>query len=413
MFQLSILSQRYHHIPVVMVVVACGFASGLPLSLTASTLQAWFSEFDSVNLSAMGALSLIGLPYTLKWLWAPCIDRYLPLAIGRRRGWMVVAQFGVALGLWLMSLGSEVTCHWIAFAALAVAFFSATQDIAADAYRIDYLDPHDYGLGATAVQYGYRLAMMVSGGFAIIMSDWIGWAWTYRSMALLMAIMAWVTTKMPEPKVVYAPPRSLKMAFWGPVRHFLKRHAVVLWLALVVLYKFTDAFGLSLNTAFLLRGLAYSKLEVGASMKLTSIAGTLLGSVVAAMAMRQLSLYRSLWLFGVLQGLAHLGFAYHAWIGGHHLSLMVGMVFVEFFMSGMGSVAFIALLMRLCHKRFAAAQFALLTSIAALGRVLTGYFAGSFAESYGWVMFYMMAMGLAIPSLLLLYRLRRDKIFQN
>ena len=403
----------YSRISTIIVVVVCGFTSGLPLSLTASTLQAWLSEFDSVSLTAIGALSLVGLPYTLKWLWAPCLDRFLPSAIGRRRGWMIIAQLGITLGLLGMSLGSEPYWYGIVFFAFFVAFMSATQDIASDAYRIDLLDTKDYGVGATAVQYGYRLAMIVSGGFAIIMSDLIGWAWTYRSMAALMMMNAWFTYKMPEPFVSYARPKSISSAYWGPIRHFLSRHACMLWLALVILYKFTDAFGLSLNTVFLLRGLAYSKLEVGASMKMTSIFGALLGSAGAAVAMQRWSLYRCLWVFGLLQGIAHLGFAYHAWIGGHHLYLMISVVFLEFFMSGMGSVAFVALLMRLCHKRFAAAQFALLTSVASLGRVFTGYFAGSFAEAYGWVAFYMLAVVVALPSLALLYALREDKIFKN
>ena len=162
--------------PMIMVVVLCGFASGLPLSLTASTMQAWLSEFESLSLTTIGALSLIGLPYTLKWLWAPYLDRFLPTFIGRRRAWMVMAQLGIALGLMGMSLGSEQVYYCIIVCAFFVALMSATQDIASDAYRIDLLDKQDYGVGATAVQYGYRLAMIVSGGFAIIMSDWIGWA---------------------------------------------------------------------------------------------------------------------------------------------------------------------------------------------------------------------------------------------
>ena len=396
-----------------LVVAFAGFASGLPLCLTSSTLQAWLSDFDSVSLRGIGALSLLGLPYTLKWAWAPVLDRFSPKGLGRRRGWMVMSQLGVALGLLVMSFGSSESISFIVLAGFWVAFCSATQDIAADAYRIDLLPKNDYALGATSAQYGYRSAMMVSGGLAIMMSDWLGWGWTYRWMAALMMLMALFTMRAPNPSCPFRPPASLHKAFWAPIRYFAKRKSWGMWLALVVLYKFTDAFGLSLNTAFLLRGLAYTKVEVGASMKMTSLIGTLLGAGVATYWMSRVSLYRSLVVFALLQSLAHFGFAYHAWIGGHHITLMVAVIFIEFFMSGMGSVAFVAMLMRLCHKRYAAAQFALLSSIAALGRVLTGYVAGDIAETYGWVNFYCVAVLLGLPSLWLLFQLKDDKMFKN
>jgi PAT family beta-lactamase induction signal transducer AmpG len=239
--------------------LALGFASGLPLALTGGTLQAW-ATIEQVSLQEIGFLTLVGTAYTLKFLWAPLVDRYAPPWLGRRRGWMVLMQVLLALGMLAMGcLSPGQSLLPLALLAVFVAFCSATQDIAFDAYRSDVLRKDERGAGAALSVLGYRLAMLVSGGLALIMADqWLGWGATYMLMGALMLLMALASFWAPEPEVPTQTPRSLQQAVLEPFREFFGRPEAVTVLVLIVLYKLGDAFAGALSTTFLIRAAGYT-----------------------------------------------------------------------------------------------------------------------------------------------------------
>jgi len=345
-----------------------GFSSGLPLALTGSTLQAWYTV-SGASIVAIGMLSLVGQPYALKFLWAPFLDRFIPPALGRRRGWIAIAQLTLVVALVIMALNNP-NSHptFLMVLALVVAFLSATQDIAIDAYRTDLLMPREWGLGAALNSGGYRIAMLVSGGMAMVLADHIGWQLTYFLMAGLVGLNVVVTYFAP-PLVgeTVRCPMNLRQAVIEPFREFLSRDAAWGLLLFMVLYKLADAFVLVLGTAFLLRGIGFSLTDVGAIYKVVGLCAVLLGSFAGGVWMVRLSLYRALFMFGVLQGLSVIPFIALAIVGKSY-NLMVLAIFVEKFCNGLLGVAFIAFLMSLCDKRYTATQFALFSSLAVSGR---------------------------------------------
>jgi MFS transporter, PAT family, beta-lactamase induction signal transducer AmpG len=390
-----------------------GVASGLPLALTSGTLQAWYSDFPEIDLVAIGSLSLVGLPYALKWLWAPVMDRFIPPWLGRRRGWIFLMQGGLIIGLVVMAnLNPGSHPLWLAGVALCVAWCSASQDIAIDAYRTDLLQPDERGIGIGVSLYGYRLAMLISGGLAIMLASFISWHMTYWLMALVVLLTMVATWFAPEPALDFHRPASLRKAIVGPVRAFFRKRMAWALLLLMVLYKLTDAFGLALNTTFLLRGVGFSKIEVGSIYKVVAIAASLIGTVAAAYIMKYWRLYRCLLVFGICQALANLAFAWLAAVG-HNIPVMIFAVWVEYFFSSLGTVAFVAFLMALCHRRYTATQFALFTAVSALGRVVIGPLAGGVAFSFGWVNFYLLAVVMAMPGLGLLWYLRGNVLWKK
>src|SRR5690606_9550523 len=262
-------ASRVYFSPRVAPLLALGFASGLPLALTGGTLQAW-ATVENVSLQAIGFLTLVGSAYTLKFLWAPLIDRYVPPFRGRRRGWMLLTQRGLAAAIIAMGAFSPSQALMsLALLAVLVAFLSAAQDIAFDAYRTDVLRTEERGAGAAVSVLGYRLAMLVSGGLALILADsWLGWGQTYALMGALMGVAAIVTLLSPEAETSPAPPRTLSEAVSGPLVEFFSRRGAFTLLALVVLYKLGDAFAGALSTTFLIRGAGYTPTEVGMVNKL-------------------------------------------------------------------------------------------------------------------------------------------------
>lgn len=390
-----------------------GLSSGLPMSLTAGTLQAWYSDFPEIDLVSIGALSLIGLPYALKWLWAPLMDRYTLPFLGRRRGWILVAQAGLVVGLAMMAcLSPGLHPILLASVALLVSWCSASQDIAIDAYRTEMLAAPERGIGIGVSMYGYRLAMLISGGLAILLAGVINWRFTYLLMAGIMTAMMIATYYAPEPESKYRNPSSLKKAVIGPMRAFFRKRRAWLLLLFIVLYKLTDAFGLALNMTFLLRGIGFTKVEVGSIYKVVAVLASLSGTVVAGMLLRVWSLYRCLMIFGTCQALGNLAFAWLAMVG-HSIPLMILAVFVEYFFSSIGTVAFVSFLMTLCHRRYTATQFALFSAVASLGRILVGPFAGKVASALGWQAYYWLAMLMAVPGLVLLRLLKKHAIWQQ
>jgi len=395
--------------PRVAPLLALGFASGLPLALTGGTLQAW-ATIEQVSLQEIGFLTLVGTAYTLKFLWAPLVDRYAPPWLGRRRGWMVLMQVLLALGLLAMGcLSPGKTLLSLALLAVLVAFCSATQDIAFDAYRSDVLHKDERGAGAALSVLGYRLAMLVSGGLALILADqWLGWGTTYMVMGGLMLVVALASFWAPEPDAPAQTPSSLRQAVLEPFYEFFRRPEAITILVLIVLYKLGDAFAGALSTTFLIRAAGYTATEVGTVNKLLGLAATIVGALAGGALMARLGLYRSLMLFGVLQAVSNLGF----WVisvGPHSMWLMAAGVGIENLCGGMGTAAFVALLMGLCNQQFSATQFALLSALSAVGRTyLAGPLTPQLVQVSGWPTFFLLTVLIALPGLWLLHWRRQD-----
>lgn len=389
--------------------LALGFSSGLPLALTGGTLQAW-ATVAGVSLQDIGFLTLVGTAYTLKFLWAPLVDRYAVPLLGRRRGWMLATQLALAAGIAGMGLLSpDRALMPLALLAVAVAFFSATQDIAFDAYSTDVLHKEERGAGAAVKVLGYRIAMLVSGGLALILADgWLGWGHTYVLMGALMAVGILATWWAPEPERPVAPPRSLAQAVSEPLREFFSRRGALALLILIVLYKLGDAFAGALSTTFLLRAGGFTPTEVGTVNKLLGLAATIVGALAGGSIMARMGLYRSLMLFGVLQAVSNLGYWLVALKPGS-LPLMVGAVGMENLCGGLGTAAFVALVMALCRQEFSATQYALLSAVAAVGRTyLAGPLTPVLVDSMGWAWFFLVTVVIALPGLALLYWRRHE-----
>jgi MFS transporter, PAT family, beta-lactamase induction signal transducer AmpG len=387
------------------VMLPLGFASGLPLALTAGTLQAWLTV-EGVDLKTIGIFTLIGLPYTLKFLWAPIMDRIVPPWFGRRRGWMLLTQLCVAIGLALMAMTSP-RAHpgWLAAFALLVAFLSASLDIVFDAYRTDTLYSHERGLGAAVWVNGYRVALLVAGAGALVLADSVGWQTTYLVMSAVMAAGLVTIMVSPEPTRVADPPKSLAEAVGAPLEEFFSRPQALGFLAVIVLYKLGDAVASSLQTAFLIGGIGFSSTDVGA-VKGVGILATLLGALLGGVMMTRSGLVQSLLIFGILQAVSNIGFVVLA-VVGKSSGVLLAAVVIENVTGGMGTAAFVALVMSLCDPRYTATQFALLSSLEALGRVFAGRPSADIVDAVGWTQFFVLTVVVSLPGLWAVWRLRR------
>lgn len=393
------------------VILLLGFASGLPLALTGGTLQAWMTV-EGVSLATIGIFTLVGVPYTWKFLWSPLMDRFVPPFLGRRRGWLVITQLAIAALIAGMAFSSpREDLAWIAVLAVLLAFTSASQDIVFDAYRTDIAKPEQRGLAAAFTVVGYRVAMLTSGAAALVLvagSGFIpalGWKNTYLVMAALMVVAAGVTLWGREPELQAPPPRTLEEAVLLPMREYFSRPGAWVLLALVILYKLGDAFAGSLTTAFLLRGVGFPLDTVGYVNKGMGLAATIAGALFGGVVMVRLGLYRALMLFGVLQALSNLGFMALAY-AGKSFPMMVFAVGFENLTGGMGTAAFVALMMALCDRRFTATQYALISALSAFGRVYVGPAAGYATDpkqlGLAWTTFFFLTFLVALPGLALL-----------
>lgn len=388
-------------------VTLLGFSSGLPLALSGGTLEAWCAV-SGLSLTTIGFIKLVGAAYVFKILWAPLVDRFHLPWLSRRRGWMLLMQLALAATLAALAFLSPATSLvGVAILATALAAFSATQDIAIDAYRADQLAPRDRGLGsALSIGLGYRPAMLVSGGLALVIAAHAGWQFTYLLMAALMVIGVTGTALAPEtPRA--APPANLVRAYVDPFREFLARPAALAWLGLIVFYKLGSAFGLSLSTTFLLRGAGYDLATVGWVNKIFALIATIAGALLAGVLMERWNLWRALFVFGVLQAIGIIGFLFVS-LGWHGLPALIVAVAAENFGSGLGTTALLALLLALCNQRFSATQFALFSAIDSLGRVFIGPLAGFVAQDFGWPAYFATSLACALPGLLLVLRLKSE-----
>ncbi|MBF0265567.1 MAG: MFS transporter [Gammaproteobacteria bacterium] len=397
-------------------ILLLGFASGLPLALSGSTLQAWYAV-SQVDIVTIGLLTLVGQPYVYKFLWAPLIDRYNPLtyfssSIGNRRQWMMLIQLIIAAIILMMSFTSPAKApFFLAVLALMLAFSSASYDIVFDAYRTDLLTANERGLGAAFSVGGYRVAMLVSGGLILVMADYIGWQLSLMAMSVLMILSAIISFYSPEPEATHVSPKTLKMAVVKPFEAFFYnsrwslRHVIVI-LLLIVLYKLGDAFAGSLTTTFLLRQLNFSLTEVGLAMKTVGLLSTLLGVFVGGIILYNSGLYFSLLWFGIFQAITNLGFVVLSQMPPDYW-VMILIISLENLAGGMGTAAFVALLMGLCQPAYSATQFALLSAFSAIARVYVGPLSGYGIEMLGWTSFYLASFFIALPGILLLVILKQ------
>jgi PAT family beta-lactamase induction signal transducer AmpG len=382
-----------------------GFSSGLPLALTAGTLAAWMSV-AGVNIKTIGLFALVGAPYTLKFLWAPVMDRFVPPFLGRRRGWILTAQVALMISIAVMALSSPTDSPaMLGFIAVITAFLGASQDIVIDAYRTDLLREEERGEGVAVFVAGYRIAMLVSGALALILSDHIGWSVTYMAMASLMAVGMITVLLSPEPDARGTPPRTLLEAAVNPLMDFFHRGSAVAILMLIILFKLPDAYAGTMTTPFLIRGMGFTPSDVGIVNKGFGLISLIAGAMLGGAMMVRLGLYRSLIIFGLLQAGSNLAFSLLAATGKSY-PMMVFAVGVENFCGGMGTSAFVALLMSLCSSSYSATQFALLSSLASLGRVFISPTTGYVVAAVGWPQFFVIASLTGLPGLLLLWRLK-------
>lgn len=386
-------------------VLLLGFSSGMPLALTGATLQAWMKT-EEVDLTLIGLFSLVGMPYALKFLWSPLMDRYVPPFLGRRRGWIFVTQLALILSIVAMAFTHPAQAPALtALVAFLVAFSSASQDIVVDAYRTDVLERDEIGPGASVYILGYRVAMLVSGSIALILADHMSWKMVYLAMAASMSIGLATTVLSPEPKVPAKVPRSLSEAIVLPFFEYFKRKGAFEVLAFIVFYKLDSVIAFAMMTPFLLE-IGFSKTDIGAVTKGFGLVATLLGTFIGGATMVRIGLHRSLWVFGLIQGVSGASFMALAYLG-HNYPMMVAAIAAENICTGMGTAAFTAFMMSICDKRFTATQYALLTSLMALTRVIGGAPTGWMAKNLGWPMYFLVSILAMIPGLLLLTRYSR------
>ncbi len=379
-----------------------GFSSGLPLLLTLTVLQAWMKE-EGVDLSLIGAVTLVGLPYTLKFIWAPLLDRFTLPFLGRRRGWLLVIQ--LALMAAVAGLGQTSPAHHpllTAAAAFLVTFFSASQDIVIDAYRREDFPDEELGLGSSLYINGYRIGMLLASGGGLILADRIAFSWVYLIMAGCLIPGMAATLLAPEPTLTAGSPGSLREAVVEPLAEYFRRRGALWILAFILLYKIGDSMASAITTPFYL-DIGFTKTQIGAVVKLFGFWATIGGALIGGLMMVRFDIYRSLWVFGILQAVSTAGFALLARIGDS-VALLSGVIAFENLSSGMGTAAFAAFMASITHKRFTATQYALLSSLMGVPRVMASAPTGVLAKVLGWEAFFVFCTLIAIPGLLLLLK---------
>jgi MFS transporter, PAT family, beta-lactamase induction signal transducer AmpG len=382
-------------------------ASGYPNQLTESALQAWLKD-SHVSNTTIGLMSYVSLPYLLKFLWAPLIDRFPLPVLGRRRGWMLLTQMVLAVAIALLALQNpSVALLPVAVCAIAIVFFSATQDIAFDAYRTDVSLPAERGPAAAATNLGYRTAAWMASAIALVVADHFGWRPAFLILAGVMLLFCLATWRAPEPADPQEAPRSLRESVVMPLRELLANPGAASLLIVVLLFKIGDAFAMKLFTPFML-DIGFNKTEIGIIVKSLFTAGALAGSVLGGVLMVRLGLLRSMLIFGVSQAVTNLLYCALA-AAGKSYPLMVTAVVIEHVAGAMGNIALVALIMALCDVRYSAFQYALLSAIALLPRYGLGYPAGWVADHGGWYVYYVVSFAVALPGLCVVW-LNRARI---
>jgi len=388
------------------VALLMGFSSGLPLLLTVTLLQAWMKQ-EKVDLSVIGLMSLVGLPYTLKFLWAPILDRFALPLLGRRRGWLLLSQ--VCLVAAIIALGSTDPAMrplGVAFAALVVTFMSATQDIVVDAYRREDLPDSELGLGSSFYINGYRVGMLLASGGGLILADHIPFSQVYIFMGLCMLPGIVTTLLTPEPVTGTTPPKTLREAVIDPITDYIKRNKALTILAFILFYKIGDTMASTMTTPFYL-DIGFTKSEIGAVVKLFGFWATVCGGFLGGLFMLRIGIKKSLWIFGILQAVSTGGFALLALLG-RSLPALSAVIAFENLTGGMGTAAYAAFMASITNKRFTATQYALLSSLMGVPRVIASAPTGIMADHLGWPVFFIFCTVAAAPGLILLMAVGLD-----
>ena len=389
-----------------MLVILClSFASGLPFNLTNFSLQAWLAS-DGLSIKSIGLFSLVALPYSFKFLWAPLLDRYLPPFLGRRRGWILIYQACLTVCIGAMGFGSPTKAPYVlAGIALLVAILSASQDIVIDAYRVDVIPPSERALAAAAAAFGYRTAAMLAGTVLVLVAAHVGWRVAFLLVACLMAGTMAATLRAPEPEMPGHPPKTLADAIWHPVRALFAQPGMWGFLLLILMYKVGDALALSLYSTFMLRGVGFSLDELSIAGKLNMTISTMVGVAFGGWIYLRWGTFRSLLIFGIGQALTNLLYMWLA-LAGKKVWLLALATCIDTMVGGMGQAAFVAFLVSLCSADFSATQYAFLSALAVLPSKVTGVIAGTLVPMIGWANFFVVTCLSAMPGLVLLVLLR-------
>jgi PAT family beta-lactamase induction signal transducer AmpG len=397
-----------------LIVFLLGFSSGLPLSLVSSTLQAWFSD-AGMSIWLTSTLSLISLPYLFRFLLAPCLDRYQISPLGKRRSWILSMQILLILGLHAMTWFTPTVSPWLmASLAFVLAIFSATQDTAIDAQRVEYLPAEYYGLGASLASTGYRVGMLLSGGMALVIAQNYGWIIAYRAMSAALFIGIVATLWSPETNKTKNKEDNILIVFIDPWRDLFSRSRLLSFCLLILFYKLGEVFTTSISgivMPFLIQGLGFSLATIGYVHKIWGAVALILGGIIGGILMVRLSLFRALLYFGLLQAITNILFVFLA-MAGKNLLLFTLAVVSDNFAAGMGSTALVALIMRFVNQKFTATQFSILVCIAGLPRVFSGPVGACLHAYFGWVGLYSIAFVLSFLFIPFLYQIKKLKFMQ-
>jgi PAT family beta-lactamase induction signal transducer AmpG len=389
-------------------ILMMGFASGMPFLLSGTVLGYWMKTVG-VDLKTIGIFALVGTPYALKFAWAPLVDQlaipWLDGKLGRRRAWMIVAQLGVLASVLALAATDPVTAPWqTAAAALAIAFFSATQDIVIDAYRIEILREHEQGAGSATTQLGYRIALWTVDAMALLLPSLLPWPIVFALIGALMLIGIATTLMSREPAVEHVPVHSagnwLRQALVAPFAEFIKYRGWLLILMFALLYKFGDAIGGTMARPFFVE-IGFTGPEIFGVTKSFGVAATILGGIIGGVVVARYGLFKSLLIGGILQAITNVLFTWQAW-AGHDIVVLTIAISADNFTGALGSIAFVAYLSSLCTAGMAGTQYALLTSLMAFGRTVMSSGSGWLAQEASWPAFWGLTSLLAIPGLLLL-----------
>jgi len=388
-----------------LICIFTGFSSGLPLFVLYQLVPGWLRS-EGVSLAEIGLFSLIGIPYVWKFIWSPLIDRYSLGRLGRRRSWMLVTQVLLLLSIATFGWINPVANIWsVAYLAAGVAFFSASQDIVLDAYRRELLPDNELGLGNSIHVQAYRLSGLVPGSLAFILADHISWQSVFIIVASFMFLGILLTLFIKELETEHEAPKSLQEAIVLPFKDFINSNGLKsagYTLAFLVLYKLGDNMATALQTPFFI-DLGFSKTEIGVIAKTSSLIAMTIGIIVGGLVMVKLSINKALWLFGLVQIVSILGFAALAEIGHNNYALAFAMGF-EYLGVGLGTAAFTAFIARTTNPAFAATQIALFTALAVLPRTFANATTGFIVEQIGWTQFYFLCTALAIPGMVMLFK---------
>lgn len=390
--------------PKMLITFMMGFASGLPLLLIGGTLQAMMTD-AGVDLGTIGLFSLAGLPYTLKFLVAPLFDRFLPPILqknaGRRRGWILIFQILLVVSISCLGLLDPVNMLvMIAILACVIGLFSALQDIVIDAYRRELLESRELGLGSSLYVNGYRIAMLLTGGGALVLADMYSWKIVYILMGISMFAGIVTTILAYENTDQIKPPKTLKDAVIEPFVEYWNRRNAFLILAFILLYKIGDTMAAAMTTPFILK-MGFSKTEMGAIVKLFGFWATISGGIIGGVLILKMGIRRSLWVFGFLQAISTFGFSLMALLEKSN-AVLASVIAFENLASGMGTAAYAAFMASITDKRYTATQYALLTSLMGIPRVFLSAPTGYLVQSVGWFQFFAICTVIALPGLLLM-----------